>query len=189
MKKVSLFLAALLIVGAAFASAQAVESKKFEVGTSVEFYGLDNSGSSAASYLNIPLRFGWYIWKGLEIEPEFTVSIPLKYTASLDTTVLGTLNAFYNYKIGKKFVPFAGGGFSLGNGVPYANNWQGDLYGDAKMNTTALNLGGGLKYLLSDSCLLRLEYRYSRYRITYDGEDNHDNFNLHRVFIGFSYMF
>lgn len=189
MKKISVFLCFLLVLGAAFVSAQPVEGKKFEAGTAVDFYCMNVGGATQGSYLYVPLHFGWYVWKGLEIEPEFAVNIPLKYTNYIDVTCIGTINAFYNYKVGKKLVPFAGGGFSLGNGIPYAQSQYGQLYGDANMNTTAYNLGCGLKYLLTDSVVVRAEYRYSRYRMTSDGGTGSENINIHRAFVGLSFLF
>lgn len=190
MKKVSLFLVFMLVMGVAFGAAQPVEGKKFEAGGSLDYYSLGQGGNTESNYLYIPLRFGWYIWKGLEIEPEFAVSIPFKNTDAVDVTCLGTVNVFYNYKVGRKFVPFAGGGFSLGNGVPFANAGSSQiLSGDAAVNSTAMNLGGGLKYLLSDSVALRAEYRYSRFRVSQDGVVGHENLDIHKVLVGLSFIF
>ncbi len=190
MKKVSLFLVFMLVMGVVFSAAQIVPGKKYEAGASIDYYSLGQGGSTYANYLFVPLHFGWYVWKGLEIEPEFAVNIPLKYVASLDVTCLGTLNVFYNYRIGKKFVPFIGGGFSMGNGIPYAEaEPYGMLYGDANYNSTALNLGGGLKYLLADNVAIRAEYRYSNFRCTVDGQPDHVNYKINRAFIGLCFMF
>ncbi len=187
MKKVSVFLVCLLLLGAAFASAQPVEGKKFEAGTAVDYTGLNAGGSNAGCYLYVPLRFGWYVWKGLEIEPELALNIPLKH--GFDMTCIGTLNLFYNYKIGKKFVPFAGGGLSIGNAYPLVQFPMGEMMGDASMDTAAMNLGGGLKYLLTDSVALRAEYRCSLYRVSWDGSAGHEDLSYHKVMIGLSYLF
>ncbi len=187
MRKVSIFLVCLLVLGAVFASAQPVEGKKFEAGTAIEYNGINVGGNNAGCYLYIPLRFGWYVWKGLEVEPELALNIPLKY--GYDMTCIGTLNVFYNYKLGKKFVPFAGGGLSIGNAYPLAQYPMGEQSGYASLNTAAMNLGGGLKYLLTDSVALRAEYRCSLYRLTQDGSDGHENMTFHKVMIGLSYIF
>ena len=187
MKKLSVVLALMLILGAAVVSAQPVEGKKFELGTSVDYYSFGSSGSTWASYLSVPVRFGWYIWKGLEIEPQVTVSIPLKNAGYFKAAYIGSLNVFYNYKIGKKFIPFAGGGFGLGNGLPYPMYTNGSILAYSGWKTWAWDLAGGVKYLLSDSVVLRVEYRYSRYHLGGDAETGF--YNIGQGFVGFSYLF
>ena len=122
--------------------------------------------------------------------PSSRVNIPFKHTDVLDVTCLGTVNVFYNYKVGRKLVPFAGGGFSIGNGYPFANAGNNQiLSGDASLNSTAYNLGGGLKYLLTDSVALRAEYRYRRFRISQDGYTGHENLDVHKALVGLSFIF
>lgn len=180
-------LALFLALGAGWASAQVVEGKKFELGTAVNFYSFKESGSgSSYTYLYVPIQFGWYVWKGLEIAPEVAFQFPMGNMKNLmDTCYILSMNVYYNFKLGQKFVPFVGGGAGFGNAMPYPQ--YGSIYGGSDIHTSTLDLAGGLKYLLSNSIAMRLEYRYNRYRWDTSGTIYH--FNINQVNLGFTYMF
>ncbi len=77
MKKFGVFLAALLFAGVTFAGSQPVPGKTFEFSTALSFFSVKADDSEESySYLSIPVRCGWFVWKGLEIEPEAQVFIP-----------------------------------------------------------------------------------------------------------------
>lgn len=188
MKKATLFLAVLLILGTVLATAQVFDGKKFEAGASLDFYTISEKGySTFGSYVYLPLRFGWFVWKGLEVEPEFALNIPLKYRSYYDIGYLATVNVFYNFQLGKRFLPFVGGGFSIGNSLPYSHPY-GQMWSEGSPHTSAYNLGGGLKYLLSDHFLVRAEYRFSHFRYHFAGENVYF-YPVNRAFIGVSYLF
>jgi opacity protein-like surface antigen len=188
MKKLFVLLVVLFAAGAAFAADRPVDGKKFEASTAIHYYSFKESGSSGSyGYLYVPLRFGWYIWKGLEIEPEVDVQFPLGSMHDYyDVSYVLSTSVFYNFKVGKKFVPFVGGGAGFGNGMPYPQ--YGQLYGDSAVDTSEWHVGCGVKYLLTNSVALRAEYRYNRYRYEYEGSSVY-HFNIHQVLAGLSFFF
>jgi hypothetical protein len=65
----------LIFLGATLAMSQPVPGKKFEFSTAFSFSSFKFSGGmDSESLLLIPLRFGYFVWKGLEIEPELTLA-------------------------------------------------------------------------------------------------------------------
>jgi opacity protein-like surface antigen len=180
MKRSGAFLAILLFLGVTFASSQAVPGKRFELSTAFSFSSLKTSGGSdSQTYLIIPLRVGYYIWKGLEFEPELTL-VDFEYG---DTAFNLSGNFSYNLKTAGPWVPFvlAGAGFGNGFGV-------GPLVeGATSINATLLNFGAGLKYVLGRSAALRLDYRYTHNRLSKSGLIQ--NVNIHQVFIGAALFF
>ncbi len=188
MKRMLSFVCVLLVLCVAFASAQPVEGKKFEAGAALNLYSLGySSGGIMASFLYVPLHFGWYLWKGLEIEPEISVNVPLAHTDYIDVTYNLTLNAFYNFKVGRKFIPFIGGGLTFGNGIPYPSG--GEIVGGTNLNSSAYNIGAGVKYLLTNYVAIRAEYRYSHFKLDYDESPTTDKYNLHRGLVGVAFFF
>jgi len=205
MKKVCVFLGVLLLLGAATAaSGSIVEGKKFEFSTALSFETFSYTYPDAPagykytqSYLNIPIRFGWFIWKGLELEPELMWTsyhyhevYPGYYDDKYhETGVLFSANVLYNFKLkSPHWVPFVLAGFGFGNGVPYegyVEKW------DTGSKVSTPNLGVGVKYLFGNIGALRLEYRYRHYRISTPYEDDayieHVTFNT--IFVGLSLFF
>jgi len=203
MKKISVLLAFLLVFGVAFAASQPVEGKKFEVSTGISFeaYSYRPSGapagySSTSSYFNIPVRFGWFFWKGLELEPEVMLSFyhssynsGTGYSSSYsETGDILSANLLYNFKLkNSHFVPFVLAGFGFGNAVPYMN-YAEKIESGAKSSTP--NFGVGVKYLFGNIAALRLEYRYRNFRITYSGEGTTtDHIILNSIILGICLFF
>ncbi|OGD19257.1 MAG: hypothetical protein A2W03_09870 [Candidatus Aminicenantes bacterium RBG_16_63_16] len=113
MKKLSLALIFLLIAGVAFSAAQT----KFELGMSISYYSLKfDLDTESISYLNIPVRIGWYFWKGFEIEPEIQLFVPLGADAG-DSAYFLQGHLLYNFGSGG-VVPFIGGGAGVGTAFP-----------------------------------------------------------------------
>jgi opacity protein-like surface antigen len=202
MKKLCLFMALLLAVGVAFAASQPAEGKKFEFSTGISFwsYSYHYPGEPAGysyteSYLNFPLRLGWYFWKGFELEPEFMLtkyhehevyppSYDYKYNA---TGWLLSGNLLYNLKLNKShFVPFILAGWGFGNGIPYGEyveRW------DPQTKASTPNLGVGVKYMFSNIGALRLEYRYRHLRLNDKYEGEIDHVTLNTIILGLSLFF
>ncbi len=181
MKRLSAFLFVLLFAGAAFASAQALPGK-FELGTSVSYYNLKfDSDTSSFSYLSLPVRFGWYVWGGLELEPEIQIFVPMGEDAG-DTTYLGLGKLLYNFSVGGKIEPFLGGGAGAGNGFPIYNVLEGG------QDSTAFTYMGlaGLKVRIGNSAALRVEYRFNRFSWKTPFLLEKEWGNLHQVLIGVS---
>jgi hypothetical protein len=151
---ISIMILAIPIIGSE-TFAQPVQGKKFEFSTSASIYNVKENGGETNTSINIPLRIGYYIFRGLEIEPEFLLTIPEE---SEDTGYFILVNLVYNFKASEKLMPFvlAGGGY--GNGYTAYS-----LVFDWDMGVTALNAGAGIKYLVGDSAALRIEYRFTKY--------------------------
>jgi hypothetical protein len=180
MKKFFVFLTVLLFAGATFAAAQPVSGKKYELGTAVSFSVFKFSGSSdSESILTMPVRFGYYVWKGLEIEPELML---IKFEGS-DLTYNLNANLAYNFKTAGKIVPFVLAGAGVGNAFavgPYMEGGEG-------LSAFLLNFGAGAKFLFGNSGALRMEYRFTRNRLSDEGVS--ENLNTHCVLIGVSLFF
>ena len=129
----------------------------------------------ATTIFNVPLRIGFFVYKGIEIEPEVLLTIPEEGDG---TGIHVLLNVSYNLKASDKTILFFLGGYGFGNSSPiYRIAWDEDE------SITALNFGGGIKYLVSNSAAIRLEYRYTRY-----SDDEGDHFRTdNNFYLGVSY--
>jgi hypothetical protein len=153
----SVRLAALLVLGSFAFIATAfsqINDKRFEFSTSASMVNVKGDGGDTETIFNIPMRLGFFVFKGLEIEPELNLTIPEE---SEDTGYFINMNLAYNFRASEGVYPFilAGGGY--GNGM---HLW-GFVF-DQGMGITALNLGAGIKILVGASAALRLEYRFSK---------------------------
>ena len=137
-------------------SAQVVKDKKIELSTSASYWSIKyKDADDSASAFNLALRFGYYLFKGLQIEPELFLTIP---DESEDTGYLFIGNLAYNFRTSEKLILFVLGGAGYGNGQRIFS-WIWDL----DTGITVLNFGAGMKHLISDSAALRIEYRFSQY--------------------------
>ncbi len=181
MKRFYALLIVLLFLGATSAISQPVPGKKFELGTAFSFSSFKTSGSTESdSFLSIPLRFGYFVWRGLEIEPELMLA---KFSPG-DAHFNLSGNLSYNFKTAGPLVPFllAGAGFGDGFAV-------GPLVeGSTSTTATLLNGGGGVKYVIGGTAAVRAEYRYTHNRMKKGGLLI-QNLNVHQFFVGISLFF
>lgn len=189
MKKFCAFLAVLTFLGATVAMSQPVQGKKFELGTSVNFFSVHyeygDGYSDSWTVLNVPVRFGWYVWKGLAIEPEIIMTIPISESKG-ETSYFAGVNIAYNFKTKGKLVPFIGGSAGIGNGIPY----MGWVEGDSGDKVTAFGGLAGVKYLLGNIAAIRAEYRLLRYNWNDDVDPDYDETGtIHQILIGLSIFF
>ncbi len=156
--------------------AQPVKDKKFEFSTSASVWNVKFHGQETETLINIPIRLGFFVFKGLEIEPELFLTIP----EGEDLGYLLLANVSYNFKVSDKFIPFilAGGG--------YGNSEQSfSVVYDYGIDIWAVHFGGGIKYLVSNSAALRMDYRFTKYFAEGYWLDRTDN----NVFFGLSIFF
>lgn len=175
----------LIMVGAMFAAAQPVPGKKFELGTAASLWSYSyeyNGYSNSYTILNVPVRFGWFIWKGLQIEPEVLMTIPIGEGGG-DMSYFLTGNLVYNFKASPKLFPFIGGGGGYGNGIPFL----GWVEGGSGSKAWAFDGLAGFKYLLGNSAALRVEYRFMRYWWESDWSD--ETGYIHQALVGLSIFF
>mgnify|MGYP000849901178 CR=1 FL=1 len=193
MKKAVLGLVVVLFVCTLAVSAQPV-GKKFELGLGWSFSSYKWSDAPESDYvINIPLRFGYYIWKGLEIEPELMLT-KIKH---VDLGYNLVANVSYNFNLKGNLRPFVLAGVGFGNGYGIASIAEGDSSVDA----TLVNLGAGVKYLLGNVAALRAEYRYTHNHMKQDMEELYgitaeqagssitENLNEHQFLVGISIFF
>ncbi|MCX8159593.1 MAG: porin family protein [Candidatus Saccharicenans sp.] len=168
-----------LLALALTASAQP-EGKRWELGLGFDYSSVKGPESTEAfDVLTIPLRLGYYAWKGLEVEPELFL---MKVEGS-DLGYLFNLNGVYNFKTASSFRPFLLAGIGITNGIKFGYLMEADN----EVNGFVINAGAGLKYLVGNSAAIRFEYRYLHSRLDFDGYK--ENFNHHEFLIGVSIFF
>jgi opacity protein-like surface antigen len=185
MKKLCAVLILLLAAGVAHSAAQT----KFELGTSISYYSIKfDVDTESISYLNVPIRFGWYFWKGFEIEPEFQLFVPLGADAG-DAAYFVQGHLLYNFGSGG-IVPFIGGGAGVGNGIPYLGIIEGGP-DDKSFGYVGM---AGVKFMVAKAAAIRLEYRFNR--MSWEYPDFIDPLilikewaNLHNILVGVSVFF
>jgi opacity protein-like surface antigen len=172
---IAIFFATFSVTGA---FAQLPNNKRFEFSTSASMWNYKYEGGDTHTWINIPLRIGFFVYKGLEIEPELFLTMPTEETDYTGILVMGNIS--YNFKGSKKLVPFILGGAGIGNG-PQAFSFVSDS--DRKF--TAINFGAGIKWFVGDSAAIRIEYRFIKYSDEYGYNDRTDN----NIYIGVSIFF
>jgi hypothetical protein len=180
MKRTVIFLTLVMFAAATMAMAQPFEKKKWEFSTALSFVSFSQSGESSQTVLNIPITVGYFVWKGLEIQPELMLT---KFKGD-DAAYLVNLNVAYNFLMKKKLVPYVLAGFGLGNGFSYV----GVVEGSSDINSTAMNLGAGAKYLVGTAAAFHAELRYTYYHFTETGFPSW-NYNTFQLFTGISLFF
>ena len=139
----------------AHSTAQPLEGKKFEFSTSATMWNVKSDGGETETLINLPIRMGFFVFKGLEIEPELFFTIP-EESEDIGYIILGNLS--YNFKTSENLILFVLGGAGFGNGQRLL-----DLVMDQDMGVTVYNFGAGMKYLVGDSAAIRIEYRHTNY--------------------------
>jgi hypothetical protein len=155
--KNQMMIAIVLTSLAAGAYAQPPGGRKFELGLSggYENYSTGSSGGSSSLFLISP-RLGYFVYEGLEIEPELVAAFPS--VGDVAYQVSGNLS--YNFPLQGKALGFLLAGYGAGNTIPVFG-FPGGSYQNTTI--TVLNLGGGLKILAADNVAIRLEGRYRKY--------------------------
>jgi opacity protein-like surface antigen len=202
MKKTIVVVAVLLLLGtAAMAAVGPVQGKKFEFSTafgfSIQKYTYDDGYKQTITYFQIPLRVGFFLWKGLEFEPEllltaehYKVYTPTGtlFISGHETGYIMSGNLLYNFKMkSPRMIPFVLAGYGFGNGD--LEGTDVDKY-DTGSKTSLLNLGAGIKYLFGNIAALRFEYRFRGGTLKYTDVDTYtDKVQYHQVLLGLSLFF
>jgi OOP family OmpA-OmpF porin len=171
-------LALFVIFSVSGAFGQLSNNKRFEFSTSASVWTYKYNGEDTYTWINIPLRIGFFVHKGWEIEPELFLTIPTNETQYTGVLFLGNIS--YNFNGSKKFHPFIIGGAGIGNGpetLSFVNDWE--------QTFTAINVGAGVKYFVGDSAAIRVEYRFIRYLTKYGSDNRTDN----NIYFGVSIFF
>lgn len=149
------------------------------------------TSESSRLYAHLFARPGIFITKGLEFEPE------LQWTAveGVEPAVALSGNLAYNFVIPRsRLVLFLLAGYGVSNGIPTFGHLAGRMT-DA-LDITLINAGAGMKVFIVRQAALRMEYRFQRYRYSYDetvaDEVSYNVLNTwtyHNFLLGFSVFF
>lgn len=176
-KRVTLTLVILLLL-ASGASAQGPAHNqaqsllhKFELSVGGAFQAITRSyGSFNQSwhFFNIPIRCGYFVTEGFELEAETIVAVLQEGALANgedEFIIVASGNLVYNFpiKAAPHFRPFVLGGLG------FTNSFLPGIAGTVLMNdangTTRLvtNFGAGAKTLLGDRAAFRVEYRFQHF--------------------------
>jgi opacity protein-like surface antigen len=158
-KKIFLLMVVVLcFTGFENATAQ-LKKGQMELSLSAAFMGVQDRGGDFSSAFNLSTRFGYFLSKEFEVEPEIIFS---SYGGSGNPGIILSGNFLYNYHILDRLQisPFFLAGFGWANSRHYFNLMN---FGEENRNYTILNLGVGLKSFISKSVSLRMEYRFQRF--------------------------
>lgn len=110
------------------------------------------SGSGTASAFLVSPRLGFFVFEGLELEPE----ILFLFSSGDDPVYVLNGNVSYNFLSEGNGVPFLLIGYGLANTVPFFNV----PLTRSDFTIGVLNAGGGVKVFLKEDIAFRIEYRY-----------------------------
>jgi len=153
--------------------------------------GSQSSSSDAQGYLTLVSRTGIFVYEGLSVEPE----ISLTAIEGTEPALVFAGNISYTFTPPNSNVcPFILGGVGIGNAIPMGPNPLGRT-SDA-LDVFMIGAGAGLKVFLTESAALRFEYRYQHFSHEYEYVTSYYPtmkkstadiaYNMHRVFIGVS---
>ena len=153
--KLLLFMIIITIYSASiFAQPSEDKNKELSLSGSYQNISSGNSSGSSGAFLISP-RLGFFVYKGLELEPEILFMV----ASGADPVYMLNGNISYNFISKGKVVPFLLVGYGLANTVP--------LFNIPLIRTDftvgVLNLGIGIKSFLKDDIAIRVEYRYQNF--------------------------
>jgi opacity protein-like surface antigen len=128
--------------------------KELSISGSYQNYSTGSSSGGSSAFLISP-RLGFFIYKGLELEPEI-----LFMTSSEGSPVyMLNGNISYNFISKGKTVPFLLIGYGLANTVPF---FSVPMF-KTGFTVGVLNIGAGFKVFLKEDIAIRLEYRFQNF--------------------------
>jgi opacity protein-like surface antigen len=145
-------------------------------------------------YINTYIRYGYFFYKGFEIEPEF-----LWYASNHGKPGFAvTGNLVYNFNFAKDsaccpIMPFLLADYSISTGMQYGHMGVSGTYDDnVKWKTHGYGIGAGVKAFVSPRVALRLEYRYESHTRKNEASyysSGKTTSNSNNVMAGFSIFF
>lgn len=181
MKYMVLLFSAILLTLVAFNSACAqIERGDTELSAQMSFMSRSFEQSSSSFWtLLLAARYGYFLTKNLEFEPEVMFSI---YKDDDPGFVLSG-NLAYNFSSrnpNNKIVPFISGGLGISNTIIFLPNIAYE--GAEDTFWTILNAGAGVKLFVTERIAVRWEYRFQRF---FESRD----VTYHTLFFGLSGFF
>ncbi len=145
-----------------FSFSGSFSSMTVENSTNSPYFG-SSPNSESRNTMDISFTPGYYITDGFSIEAEFGLiaiekSKPSQYIL---------FNLGYTYLIpGSRTALFAHGGYGLANSIeiPYFNN--APVLQSNDFNVKVLNLGAGVKYLITSNVIIHAEVNYRNHKWT-----------------------
>lgn len=179
--KLMILLSAVVLVMIAFNSASAqIERGDKELSAQMSFMSRSFEQSSNSFWsLLLAARYGYFLRKYLEFEPEIMFSI----YKDEDTGFVISGNLAYNFgsrNPGNKVVPFIYAGLGFANTIIFLPNIAYE--GAEDTFWTILNGGAGVKLFMTEQIALRCEYRFQRFFETRD-------ITYHTLLFGLSVFF
>jgi hypothetical protein len=176
----------LIVVNASFGQPREGSAWEMSLSGSYQHYSTGSGSSGTGVFLFSP-RVGYFVLKGLELEPEIVCML----SPGNEPVYMLNGNIGYNFISGKRVVPFILVGYGMANTVPFL----GVPVTRTGFMVNVLNAGGGLKVFIHDDVALRLEYRYQ----AFTGEGEVSNYGyyayshkveayVHSVQFGFSVL-
>ena len=144
-----------LLMCGALAHAQPGTGGSKELSISGSYQNISSGGSSGSGAFLLSPRLGFFVYEGLEIEPE----VLLMFASGSEPVYMVNGNVSYNFVNAGKGVPFILAGYGIANTVP--------TFGVPLLSTgfrvSVLNIGAGVKAFLRENIALRVEYRFQRF--------------------------
>ena len=177
MKKFIIFI--ILFATFSFYSNAQFNPKSFEISSYISFGNYKSGGTFygqtqtySRDYLMLSVLPGIYIAEGFSIEPEIGI-VSMEHTKP---GFLLLLNGAYTYRIPTtRLAPFARIGYGVSNCVGYQNSIYMGKSSNA-MDIHIINLGIGVKFLVSDKACFRTEINYRKFNFDNSRYDEYDRF-------------
>jgi opacity protein-like surface antigen len=201
---IALFVLSMLISGISGLTAEAKDWKgthEFSIsangGTThgrteyLAYNGITPTSTRDDNYFNVNFRYGYFIYKGLEFEPELIWTV--QKFGRPGFSVHG--NVAYNFDFAPdsaryRFIPFILVGYSVGTTIPeWLHEVPMDYWAKTRWSTVGLGVGAGVKAFVAPRVALRMEYRYESYHQNRHGSVLHSNYHNTDVMAGFSIFF
>jgi hypothetical protein len=144
----------LFIIAPAVLLAQEEGNRKPELSISASMQNVSSGGGSSSTSFLLAPRIGFFLYQGLQLEPE---AVLLLSSASPAYMLNG--NLVYNFSGESKRVPFLLAGYGIANTVPIFN--VPAFLPDFAFGV--LNLGFGMKVFLAENVAIRGEYRFQKF--------------------------
>lgn len=186
MKTVCLIIVTLVAVTALYGQPREGSDLEMSLSGSYQHYATGSGVEGTGVFLVSP-RLGFFILKGLELEPEIVCLL----SGNSEPVYMLNGNISYNLISTRRAVPFILAGYGVANTVPFL----GVPFTRTSFPINVLNVGGGLKVFIHDDVALRIEYRYQAF--TGEGEESNYGYYVysrkieayvHTVQFGFSVL-
>jgi len=154
MKTLSFMIIIALAAGTSPAQPREGKNKELSLSGGYQNFSSGSSSGSSSAFLVSP-RLGFFVVKGLELEPEALLML----SSGSDAVYVINANVSYNFISLNKSVPFLLIGYGRANTVPFFSV----PLGQTGFGVGVVNLGTGVKIYLSEDIALRLEYRFQKF--------------------------